>query len=84
VKKDLHDFYSAYEEAGVHEYWIADARGALPLLRIVSAGSGRRFVERVPDAQAWVHSPLFARAFWLTSFADRAGLRNSRLEMRTT
>jgi Uma2 family endonuclease len=60
VRKDLHDLFSAYEKAGVREYWIADARGASPLLRIFAAGTDRHFVERVPDAQAWVHSPLFA------------------------
>jgi Uma2 family endonuclease len=83
VKKDLHDLYAAYEAAGIREYWIADAGGASRLLRIFSASDSGRFIESSPDTAAWARSDVFARAFRLTSFSDRAGLPDYRLEIPT-
>lgn len=84
VKKDLEDLYASYEEAGVREYWIADARGASPSLRILTAGADRRFIDVAPEADGWLRSSVFARTFRLISFTDRAGLRDYRLDVRAS
>lgn len=82
IRKDTVELVEAYAEAGVEEYWLVDARGEIPILRILACESDGRLVETGGDLEGWTPSPLWRSAFRLTRFVDRAGLPDFRLEVR--
>lgn len=80
--KDLKELVAEYAAAGVPEYWIADARGRKPVLRILVLKRGR-YRDQKADAQGWIASPFWGREFRLVGYTDEAGLPDFRLEARS-
>jgi Uma2 family endonuclease len=65
VTKDYRLLPPLYARAGVPELWIADARGAGPLLRAFTLGAGS-YREIATDAEGWFQSPRLGLFFRLT------------------
>jgi len=65
VAKDNRVLPPLYARAGVPELWIADARGAGPLLRAYTLEAGG-YREIPADAKGWFRSPRLALSFRLT------------------
>lgn len=80
-KKDTVELVSDYAQAGINEYWLADALGGEPVLRIMTLESGG-YVDSSRDGEGWIASPLWRADFRLVGEADRAGWRSYRLEVR--
>ena len=70
----------AYWEAGVREYWLADARSDRPALDILRHGA--RGYTAVRPQDGWIRSPVFAKVFRLTQSAGVGGYPKYRLEVR--
>lgn len=81
-KKDRIELVEDYARAGVEEYWIADALGPEPVLRIFVLGASGRFVASEPDGDGWAESRLWGDGFRLRRITDRAGWVNYRLDRR--
>jgi len=80
VKKDAR-LEVKYAEAGVREYWKVDARGDAPVLRLLSL-CGETYDEVAADADGFVASPVWGRAFRLRRITDRLGQVDYRLDVR--
>lgn len=72
VKKDTVDLVRDYARAGFPEYWIVDARGEEPSLRILRL-SGRRYREVRPDSAGWRSSKTWGCSFRLARHWTRPG-----------
>jgi Uma2 family endonuclease len=83
-QKDLRELVVAYAKAGVREYWIGDARGAEPCLRILRLGARKKYKDVVPDADGFLASPTFGRSFRLRRLIDKAGLVDYQLEVKAS
>ncbi|HEX3147309.1 MAG TPA: Uma2 family endonuclease [Gemmataceae bacterium] len=70
----------AYWEAGIREYWLADARGTRPTLEILRCGSRGYIVTKPVDG--WIRSPAFGRSFQLTQSRGVGGYPRYRLNVR--
>lgn len=81
TRKDLVELVEDYARAGIREYWIADGRAEPPVLRILVLAAGR-YQDQVPDPDGWLASPVWGRAFKLTSVVNRAGHKSFKLETR--
>ncbi|HUT89179.1 MAG TPA: Uma2 family endonuclease [Thermoguttaceae bacterium] len=72
VQKDTRRLPEAYFQAGVPEFWLADARGQDLLFQIQVRGeSGYRAVE--PDSEGFQKSAIFACGFRLDGGRDAQG-----------
>ena len=81
VTKDTHRLPKAYFEAGVREYWVADARGeALSFLIHVRGRDGFQPVAIEDDG--WQSSPALGRAFRLTRPVVEPGWVEFELQVR--
>ena len=80
-KKDLRDLVEGYAQAGVQEYWIADARGPEARLRILALESGR-YADRTGDGEGYLTSGVFGALFRLVRVSDPSGLPAFRLDIR--
>jgi len=65
----------------VREYWKVDARGDAPVLRLLSL-CGETYDEVAADADGFVASPVWGRAFRLRRITDRLGQVDYRLDVR--
>lgn len=65
VTKDTRRLPAAYRAAGVQEFWLVDARGPRPLLRIHHRGARGWKLAR-PDAAGFQRSAVLDRRFRLT------------------
>jgi Uma2 family endonuclease len=80
TRKDQVHLRRAYWEAGVREYWLADARTESPTLDILRHGARGYTAVRAQDG--WVRSVVFGKAFRLTQSAGVGGYPKYRLEVR--
>ena len=71
VSKDNVKMREAYWEAGIAEYWIADARGERLEFRILKRGP-KAFTDTRKQA-GWLRSSVFGKSFRLTRDTDRSG-----------
>jgi len=71
VSKDNVDLREAYWEAGVPEYWLADARNERCEFQILKRGPKGYIESR--KVGGWVKSAAFDRHFKLTRHTDRSG-----------
>ncbi len=71
VSKDNVKLREAYWEAGIAEYWIADARGERLEFRILKRGP-KAFTDTRKQA-SWLRSTVFGKSFRLTRDTDRSG-----------
>jgi Uma2 family endonuclease len=81
-KKDTVDLVEDYARAGVSEYWIADARGDDPTLRVLLLGTDGVYTPAKADEDGWAESPTYRRAVRLRRTSDRAGWVDYELELR--
>jgi Uma2 family endonuclease len=81
VKKDTVDLLAAYYEAGIQEYWLADARRGKTEFAIYHRGvSG---YEATPaDADGYIRSEVLGNSYRLTRSKDRSGMAKFRVEER--
>lgn len=79
-RKDLDQLVDLYARAGVPEYWIADLRTTceLTILKL----EGGRYLAQAPDADGWLASPTWRRAFRLRPFTNAAGLPDVEVQVR--
>lgn len=78
--KDAVVLRDLYWRAGVREYWLADPRGddvAFDILR-----RGPKGYTAVRGRGGWLKSPVFAKSFRLTRYADALGYPAYRLAAR--
>ena len=80
VKKDTVTLLEAYFQAGIPEYWIADARGGQPSLRIFHRGPAS-YLESAVEAASWVHSAVLGVSFRLSPLHS-AGVATATVEVR--
>jgi Uma2 family endonuclease len=80
TRKDQVILRKAYWEAGVREYWLADARGTVPRLEILRQGA--RGYTAVRPQDGWIRSAVFSKSFRLTQSAGVGGHPKYRLELR--
>lgn len=72
VAKDTQELPPAYWQAGIDEYWLADARDEVPDFRIHHRGPAGW--EPAPaDAEGFQHSAVFGRWFRLTRQIEEDG-----------
>lgn len=80
VRKDTEVLRERYWRAGVPEYWLVDARGAVPRFEILRhAEAGYVSVEA---QDGWLFSTVFNRFFRLTQQTNPLGHPQYRLEVR--
>lgn len=82
-RKDLVRLVEGYARAGVPEYWVADLRDERCELRILVLDERRQYVDQAPDADGWLGSPTWSRAFRLRRFVNPGGLLDAELEVRS-
>jgi Uma2 family endonuclease len=80
TRKDQVLLRRAYWDAGVREYWLADARSEVPTLDILRHGS--RGYTAVRPQDGWVRSAVFGRSFRLTQAAGVGGYPKYKLDVR--
>jgi Uma2 family endonuclease len=80
-RKDLVDHVFDYAAAGIHEYWIADARSEPLVFRVLVRGADGVYADSPPDADGWISSPLWQRRVRVRRLASRAGLPDFELEI---
>lgn len=71
VRKDTVTLHELYWRAGVHEYWLVDARGELPqfdILRHTTEG-----YVATEGQESWLQSEVFGREFRFTQQTDPLG-----------
>ena len=79
VKKDTKDLFVAYCDAGVAEYWLADARkGRLEFAIYHRGRSG--YEATTADADGFVKSEVLGHSYRLSRSKDRNGMWKFRLE----
>jgi Uma2 family endonuclease len=72
VNKDTRRLPAAYFQAGVREFWLADARGQQPVLTIHSPGANG-FEPVARDGDGFQLSTVLGRHFRLDAARDRRG-----------
>jgi Uma2 family endonuclease len=80
VKKDLVTLYQAYWEAGISEYWLADARR--DQLRFDIFRSTPKGYKASPKKNGWLRSDVFGKSFRLIVAFDKSGYPEYTLEVR--
>ncbi len=80
VQKDTVTLRRAYWEAGVREYWLADARKGSVSFEILRHGA--RGYAAAPKRGGWVRSAVFGKAFRLRRQAGALGHPEYTLEMK--
>jgi Uma2 family endonuclease len=81
AKKDNEILRQAYWEAGVNEYWLADARGDSVELRILRHGP-KGYVESRRQPGGWIRSVVFGKSFRLTRGTSVNGHPEFTLEVK--
>jgi Uma2 family endonuclease len=78
ARKDLVSLREGYAKAGVHEYWIVDAREGISFeLLVLDQGA---WVRSAPDSEGFVSSSVWGRRFRLRRIVDEVGLPDFRLD----
>jgi Uma2 family endonuclease len=72
VNKDTRRLPAAYSRAGVREFWLADARGASPVL-VIHAPGPNGFEPVARDADGFQPSAVLGRRFRLDAARDHRG-----------
>ena len=72
VTKDTQRLPAAYAEAGVREFWLADARRE-PLVFQIHHLTGKDYAKAEPDAEGLLKSEVFACRFRLDARRDARG-----------
>jgi Uma2 family endonuclease len=80
VTKDTRTLRRAYYRAGIHEYWLIDARGVEIDFQILVRG--KRGYVAAPSKGGWQQSPVFGQSFRLTRRQHQRGGWLYRLESR--
>lgn len=80
VEKDTVDLRELYWQAGIQEYWLADARGERPLFEILRYTS-RGYVS-VRKQDGWLRSAVFGRSFRLARKNGALGFPQFTLHVR--
>ncbi len=80
VRKDKITLLKAYWEAGVKEYWLADARHEPFTFDIYRRGP--RSFQRVRAQDGWLKSSVFGKAFKLIETTDQNDLLEYSLEVQ--
>jgi len=73
VVKDTRRLPAAYFQAGVREFWLADARGRELVFRIHTPGPSA-YQAAEPDTDGYQFSPVFGRHFRLDGSRDEQGI----------
>jgi Uma2 family endonuclease len=84
-QKDMDELREQYFEAGVSEYWLADARQKPVVFEILARAKdeiGEGFLAASPNMHGWVRSRVFEREFRLTQTQDPLGHPQFTLEHR--
>lgn len=79
VKKDTVELFAAYYEAGVLEYWLADARRGVLHFTIYQRGADA-YVATPVDEDGFAKSTVLERSYRLTRGEDRNNMPKFRLE----
>jgi Uma2 family endonuclease len=81
VRKDTNVLRRLYWQAGVREYWLADARGDVPRFEILKhTATGYAAAE---EENGWGASDVFGRSFRLTCQADPLGDPSYQVEFQS-
>lgn len=81
VRKDTRDLFEAYYEAGIQEYWLADARRNR--LEFTIYRRGEQGYEATPaDADGFIRSEVLRHSYRLARSKDRMGMWKFRVEER--
>lgn len=81
VKKDTKELFVAYYEAGITEYWLADARRNRLDFTIYRRGESGYEVTPA-DADGFIPSEVLGHSYRLTRSKDRNGMWKFRVEER--
>jgi Uma2 family endonuclease len=81
VEKDTVALPVLYFAAGVTEYWVIDARRAVPTFDLFRRGS-RAFVAVRRQVGGWLKSQVLGRSFWLNCGTDRLRRPTYTLEVK--
>lgn len=81
VKKDTKELFVAYYEAGITEYWIADARRGKLDFNIFRRG-GTGYEATLTGDDGFIESKVLNHSYRLTRSKDRMGMWKFRLEER--
>ncbi len=81
TRKDLEVLVRDYAQAGIGEYWIADARHD-ELIFLIQVLRDGHYLPQAADEAGWVASPIWRREFRLRRVTNPAGLSDFLLEMR--
>ena len=81
VKKDTKELFVAYYEAGITEYWIADARRGKLDFNIFRRG-GTGYEATLADDDGFIESKVLNHSYRLTRSKDRMGMWKFRVEER--
>lgn len=81
VKKDTEDLFVAYYEAGVEEYWLADARRNRLEFTLYKRGD-KGFEPTTADGDGFQRSDVLNRSYRLTRSKDRNDMWKFRVEER--
>ena len=81
VRKDTETLRNLYWQAGIPEYWLADARGAEPVFTILRH-TARGYTTTRQQAGGWLRSAVFGRSFRLTPGTDPIGHPQYTVEIR--
>jgi len=81
VKKDTQDLFAAYYEAGVEEYWLADARRNRLEFTLYKRGDSS-FEATTTDGDGFQRSEVLNRCYRLTRSKDRNDMWKFRVEER--
>jgi Uma2 family endonuclease len=79
--KDRVDLRRDYAAVGFSEYWLVDARGAVPVFELLQLERGT-YEAVEADADGWFASPVWGRSFRLDRDTDRLGQPRYRLHVR--
>jgi Uma2 family endonuclease len=71
IQKDTVRLRDLYWRAGIPEYWLVDARPAIPRFDILRRG--KRRYSSTPKEAGWLPSSVFGRSFRLTRGKDALG-----------
>ena len=80
VRKDTAVLRQRYWQAGIPEYWLVDARGAVPRFEILRHAETGYISAEAQDG--WLFSTVFNRFFRLTQRTNPIGQPQYRLEVR--
>jgi Uma2 family endonuclease len=81
AKKDEETLREAYWEAGIHEYWLVDARGEGVVFHILKHGP-KGYTTTRPQPGGWVKSVVFGKSFRLMRGLNEFGDPTFTLEVK--